>query len=94
MDMMNAALSGSLDEVEQVVKLLKDHHTSASPSSEVKDQTIVLVSSVMTWINTPKKYKKNFPKKAGEEGEGLREDESDTEDDSGNKTLYFTDKDF
>jgi hypothetical protein len=49
----------------------------------------------MTWINTPKKFKKNFPKKVDEDGQesGLREDESETEDES-NKVLYFTDKDF
>jgi hypothetical protein len=53
MDLLSAALSGGLDEVEKIIKIIKDHHSS--PSAIVKDQTIVLVSSVMTWINTPKK---------------------------------------
>jgi hypothetical protein len=47
----------------------------------------------MTWVNTPKKLKKNFPKKVYEDGNVVkREDESETEDDSG--VLYFTDKEF
>ena len=54
-----------------------------------------MVTSVMTWINTPKKLKKNFPKKVDEDGlaNGYREDESENEEES-NKVLYFTDKDF
>lgn len=86
-----------MDEVEQVVKLIKDHHSS--PSAEHREQTLVLVTSVMTWTNAAKKLKKNFPKKVGDEAlaEGaLRDDESETEDDPNdpeNKVLYFTDKD-
>jgi hypothetical protein len=53
LDLLSAAVSGGLDEVEKVLKIIKDHHSS--PSAIVKDQTIVLVSSVMTWINTVKK---------------------------------------
>ena len=53
MDLLGAAVSGGLEEVEKVIKIIKDHHSS--PSAIVKDQTIILVSSVMTWINTPKK---------------------------------------
>lgn len=37
----------------------------------------------MTWINTPRKIKKNFPKKISEDGQPLdepREDESETEE--------------
>ena len=54
----------------------------------------------MTWLNTAKKLKKNFPAKVVEEGSlssRLRDDESETEDDPSNpasKTLYYTDKDF
>jgi hypothetical protein len=35
MDLMNASLGGSLDEVEQVVKMIKDHHSS--PTAEMKE---------------------------------------------------------
>jgi hypothetical protein len=57
MDMLGAALSGSLDDIERVVKVLKDHHSEQR--GEMKEQTLVLVSTVMTWINTPKKTKKD-----------------------------------
>lgn len=50
MDMMTAALSGSLDEIEQVVKAVKELHATGAPGG-LKEQTIVLVSSVMTWAN-------------------------------------------
>ena len=90
---MGAALSGGLDDIESIIKIIKDFHTSQSNASELKEQTIVLVTSVMTWVNTPKKLKKNFPKKVDEDGNVVkREDESETEDDQG--VLYFTDKDF
>jgi hypothetical protein len=65
---------------------------------------LILVSSVLTWNNTPRKLKKNLPKKQVEESDVdetaksiLREDESETEDDPtipGNKVLYFNDTDF
>jgi len=64
----------------------------------------------MTWLNTPKKYKKNFPKgkpddsDLEEELKGkrfLREDESDSEEldalkriPESEKVLYFTDVDY
>ena len=90
---MGAALSGGLDDIESIIKIIKDFHTSQSNTAELKEQTIVLVTSVMTWVNTPKKLKKNFPKKVYEDGNVVkREDESETEDDSG--VLYFTDKEF
>jgi nucleoside-diphosphate-sugar epimerase len=54
----------------------------------------VLVTSVMTWINTPKKLRKNFPKNLDDEGATvLRDDESDSEADADQRVLYFTDKD-
>lgn len=77
MDMLGAALSGSLDDIEKVVRLVKDAHSEQR--SDLKEQTIVLVSTVMTWINTPKKMKKE-----GAEGS--------TDDDS--NVLHFTDQDF
>jgi hypothetical protein len=56
MDMLGAALNGSLDDIEKVVKLIKDYHSDQK--GEMREQTLVLVSSVMTWINTPKKMRK------------------------------------
>jgi hypothetical protein len=67
MDLLGAAVSGGLEEVEKVIKIIKDHHSS--PSAIVKDQTIILVSSVMTWINTAKKPA-SAKKAATVEGEG------------------------
>lgn len=61
MDLMSAAMSGGLDEIEQVIKIIKDLHSSPTP--DMKDQSVVLVTSVMTWVNTPRKLKKNFPAK-------------------------------
>lgn len=91
-DLLGAALSGQLEEIEYVLKILKDTHSSPQPDQ--KEQTLVLVSSVMSWANTNKKLKKNFPKKPTDDdpADALREDESETEDDpanSGNKVLYF-----
>jgi hypothetical protein len=51
MDMLGAALNGNLDDIERVVKLVKDYHSEQK--SDMKEQTLVLVSTVMTWINTP-----------------------------------------
>jgi len=63
----------------------------------------------MTWINTPKKMKKNFPKRKPEDSDAedsknqkvLREDESDSDGvdekkkvPENEKVLYFTDKDY
>lgn len=85
LDMLSAALNGSLDDIEKVVKILKDHHQEQK--TEMKEQTLVLVSSVMTWVNTPKKVKK------ASDG-AQRDDESESEEANGSKVLYFTDKDF
>ena len=79
MDMLGAALNGSLDDIEKVVKVIKDHHSEQK--SDMKEQTLVLVSTVMTWIDTPKKVSKNPAK----------EDESETEED---KASYFSDQDY
>jgi hypothetical protein len=59
----------------------------------------------MTWAKTSKKLKKHFtPKRLADDSEledsqlnKLREDESETEEDSqnpGNKVLYFLDKEY
>jgi hypothetical protein len=60
MDMLGAALSGGLDDLEKVVKLIKDYHSEQK--GDMKEQTLVLVSTVMTWIITPKKVKKEQKK--------------------------------
>jgi len=64
----------------------------------------------MTWINTPKKMKKNYPKAKPDDSDleedsksrrFLRDDESDSEGKNelkrvpeNEKVLYFTDKDY
>lgn len=102
LDMMNCS---SLDEIEYIIKSLKQNsEDNTSSSSPQKEQTLIIVSSVMTWINTPKKLKRHFPSKKADESDieeheknKLRDDESETEDDPsnpGNKVLYFTDNEF
>ena len=87
-DLMAAAQSGTLDEAEAVIKALKEKHAAGAP-----EQTLVLITSVLTWTGAAKKLKKDFPTKKNDEGEPiLRDEESDGEDD--NKVLYFTDKDY
>lgn len=89
-----------LDEAEYIIKLLK-----SLPEEKQKEQLLIVVSSVMTWMRTPKKLKKNMPKKTEQDDSEteemllskIREVESETEDDPlnpGNKVLYFQDKDF
>lgn len=46
--------------LEKVVKIIKDYHSEQK--GDMKEQTLVLVSTVMTWINTPKKVKKEQKK--------------------------------
>ena len=87
MDLLSAALSGGLDEVEKIIKIIKDHHSS--PSAIVKDQTIVLVSSVMTWINTPKKPSTGAKKVEQEPGSRPQTSSEEAE----NEEEFFTDKD-
>ena len=99
MDMLGAALSGGLDDLEKVVKLIKDYHSEQK--GDMKEQTLVLVSTVMTWINTPKKVKKEqkTAQSATEDSssavpaEKQKEDESETEEDGAHKVQYFTDQD-
>lgn len=78
LDMLGAAMAGTLDEVESVVRQVKDIHTNGG--SNMKEQTIVLVSSVLTWSQTQRKGKKDKD----------NEDESDVED----GVFYFNDKDY
>jgi hypothetical protein len=45
LDLLGAAMAGTLDEVESVVRQVRDFHGTGA----AKEQTIVLVSSVLTW---------------------------------------------
>lgn len=81
-DLMAASIAGTMDEVEHVLKLIKAYQSGEGP----KEQTLVLVTSVMTWANTPKKLAKKFVKSAI--------DEDNEESDGENDVLYFTDKDY
>jgi hypothetical protein len=71
-------MAGTLDEVESVVRQVKELHTNGG--SSLKEQTVVLVSSVLTWSQTQRKMKK------GKEDD----EESDCED----GVHYFNDKDY
>ena len=90
------------EEVEYIIKMLK----SPEFQTDDKERTLVLVSSVMTWLNTPKKLMKNFPRPKVEDSEiekshiKRRTDESDSDGKSkhhvpdNEKVLYFTDAEF
>jgi hypothetical protein len=56
-------LTNKYEEVDYVIKTLKT-------SDLATPKTLILLSSVMTWVNTPQKIKKE-----GEEGEELAEGE-------------------
>lgn len=65
-------MSNDFDEVDYVIKTLKT-------SDLQEDKTLVLLSSVMTWVNTPPKFKDERPE--GEEGaEGEVEEEPEEEE--------------
>ena len=64
-------MSNQFEEVDFVIKTLK-----ASPLQEQK--TLVLLSSVMTWVNTPPKFDED-PVEEGEDGEGAAEEEEEEE---------------
>ena len=85
-DLMSAAQAGTLDEAEAVIKAVKERHAAGTL---VPEQSLVLVTSVLTWTGAAKKLKKDFPVKKNDEGEVIpRDDESDGEE------LYFTDRDY
>ena len=64
-------MSNSFEEVDYVIKTLK-----TSPLQEEK--TLVLLSSVMTWVNTPPKFEE-------EQKEGEDEEEAEPEADEGSE---------
>ncbi len=68
-------MTADFDEVDHVIKTFK--------TSEYEDQkTLILISSVMTWMNTPPKFKKEGEEEE-EEGEGEPEVESEPPSDEG-----------
>ena len=66
-------MSNSFEEVDYVIKTLK-----TSPLQEEK--TLVLLSSVMTWVNTPPKLDEEVKEGEDEEGEGEAADEGSEEE--------------
>ena len=81
----------NLDEAEFILKTLR------SNGGQTHEQVIILVSTIMSWINTPKKIKKNYVQVKDDsdlEETRLREDESDREEDAKTKQLYYLDSDF
>ena len=57
-------MSNSFEEVDYVIKTLKT-------SDLQEEKTLVLLSSVMTWVNTPPKFEEELAE--GEEGENQEE---------------------
>lgn len=66
-------MSNSFEEVDYVIKTLK-----TSPLQEEK--TLVLLSSVMTWVNTPPKLDEEVKEGEDDEGEGEAADEGSEEE--------------
>jgi len=71
-------MSNSFEEVDYVIKTLK-----TSPLTNEK--TLVLLSSVMTWVNTPPKFQEDPDEKVDEDAEGEEEEESEPDSDDGDK---------
>jgi len=67
-------MSNSFEEVDYVIKTLKT-------SNLQEEKTLVLLSSVMTWVNTPPKLDEEIKEEEGEEGEeGAPEEEASEEE--------------
>ena len=67
-------MSNDFDEVDYVIKTLKT-------SELTEDKTLVLLSSVMTWVNTPPKFVEEKKEgEEGQEGEEVVEDEAEEEE--------------
>jgi hypothetical protein len=78
-------MSNDFDEVDYVIKTLKT-------SDLQEDKTLVLLSSVMTWVNTPPKFKDERPE--GEEGaEGEAEEEPEEEEEPEDEEVKEEEKD-
>ena len=63
-------LTNQYEEVDYVIKTLK-----TADLGEGQQKTLILLSSVMTWVNTPPKFKQE-----GAEGEGAEEGEEEPEE--------------
>lgn len=70
-------MSNNYEEVDYVIKTLKT-------SNLEEDKTLVLLSSVMAWVNTPPKFKEEKPEgeEGEEEGEAEEEEPEEEEEDS------------
>jgi len=71
-------MSNSFEEVDYVVKTLKT-------SGLENNKTLILLSSVMTWVNTPPKFKED-EKEEGEEGEEAEPDAEEEEESEGDSS--------
>jgi len=69
-------MTNDVDEVDYVIKTLKTSKLS-------KEKTLIILSSVMTWVNTPPKEKKEGEEGAEGEGEGEPEEEEEEEPEEG-----------
>ena len=77
-------MSNDYEEVDYVIKTLKT-------SNLQEDKTLVLLSSVMTWVNTPPKFEEEKGEEEGEDGAG-EGDEAEEEDSSEPGEDYLADK--
>lgn len=66
-------MTNKFEEVDYVIKTLKS-------SKLTSQKTLVLLSSVMTWVNTPPKEKKEGEEEGEAEGEGEGEEEEPEEE--------------
>ena len=66
-------MSNDYEEIDYVIKTLKTSNLD-------EDKTLVLLSSVMTWVNTPPKFEEE--KAEGEEEEGAEGEGEDDEESS------------
>eukprot|EP00352_Strombidinopsis_acuminata_P004402 CAMPEP_0176382510 /NCGR_PEP_ID=MMETSP0126-20121128/32744_1 /TAXON_ID=141414 ORGANISM="Strombidinopsis acuminatum, Strain SPMC142" /NCGR_SAMPLE_ID=MMETSP0126 /ASSEMBLY_ACC=CAM_ASM_000229 /LENGTH=109 /DNA_ID=CAMNT_0017746987 /DNA_START=290 /DNA_END=619 /DNA_ORIENTATION=+ len=70
-------MTNNYEEIDYVIKTLKT-------SNLTKEKRLILLSSVMTWVNTPPKFEEEKPEGEeegeGEEGEGEAEEEEEEEE--------------
>ena len=76
-------MSNDYEEVDYVIKTLKTSNLD-------EDKTLVLLSSVMTWVNTPPKFEEE--KAEGEEEEGAEGEGEEDEESSEAGEDYLADK--
>ena len=68
-------ISNKYEEVDYVIKTLK-----TAELGEGQNKTLILLSSVMTWVNTPQKFKQEGAEEAEGEGEAEAEGEPEGEE--------------